>query len=100
MKLVFVVVASPYVIIGIEEKDGQPILPPVGISPNKTKFIIYFQAVVTVDIYGHLAPEGNKAAVDRLDDDATIRNHPQPKWERGQPLSANPLKLFGSPKGS
>lgn len=24
---------------------------------------------VTVDIYGHLAPEGNKAAVDRLDDD-------------------------------
>ena len=32
---------------------------------------------VTVDIYGHLAPEGNKAAVDRLDDDfpTTIRNH-------------------------
>lgn len=29
---------------------------------------------VTVDIYGHLAPEGNKNAVDRLDDDATIRN--------------------------
>ncbi|MBU2055160.1 MAG: hypothetical protein KKC25_09315 [Proteobacteria bacterium] len=29
---------------------------------------------VTVDIYRHLAPEGNKAAVDRLDDDATIRN--------------------------
>lgn len=29
---------------------------------------------VTVDIYGHLAPEGNKAAVDRLDDDATTRN--------------------------
>jgi len=29
---------------------------------------------VTVDIYGHLAPEGNKAAVDQLDDDATIRN--------------------------
>lgn len=29
---------------------------------------------VTVDIYGHLAPEGNKAAVDRLDDDATGRN--------------------------
>ena len=25
---------------------------------------------VTVDIYGHLAPEGNKDAVDRLDDDA------------------------------
>jgi|TARA_B100000315_G_scaffold243544_1_gene267033 hypothetical protein len=32
---------------------------------------------VTVDIYGHLAPEGNKAAVDKLDDfslNATIRN--------------------------
>lgn len=31
---------------------------------------------VTVDIYGHLAPEGNKAAVDRLDDNngASIRN--------------------------
>lgn len=29
---------------------------------------------VTVDIYGHLAPEGNKAAVDRLDDNATTRN--------------------------
>jgi integrase len=31
---------------------------------------------VTVDIYGHLAPEGNKAAVDRLDDHptTTIRN--------------------------
>lgn len=25
---------------------------------------------VTVDIYGHLAPEGNKEAVDRLDDSA------------------------------
>ena len=31
---------------------------------------------VMVDIYGHLAPEGNQAAVDRLDDalNATIRN--------------------------
>ncbi len=32
---------------------------------------------VTVDIYGHLAPEGNKQAVDRLDDPslaATSRN--------------------------
>lgn len=27
---------------------------------------------VTVDIYGHLAPDGNKAAVDRLDDDTPI----------------------------
>jgi len=32
---------------------------------------------VTVDIYGHLAPQGNKEAVDKLDDlpvNATIRN--------------------------
>jgi integrase len=32
---------------------------------------------ITVDIYGHLTPGGNKDAVDRLDDpapDATIRN--------------------------
>ena len=29
---------------------------------------------VTVDIYGHLAPQGNKAAVDRLDDS----ENPQP----------------------
>ena len=29
---------------------------------------------VTVDIYGHLVPGGNKEAVDNLDDDATKRN--------------------------
>jgi integrase len=29
---------------------------------------------ITVDIYGHLTPGGNKDAVDRLDDDATICN--------------------------
>lgn len=29
---------------------------------------------ITVDIYGHLAPTGNKNAVDNLDDDATKRN--------------------------
>jgi Phage integrase family len=29
---------------------------------------------ITVDIYGHLVPGGNRAAVDRLDSDATIRN--------------------------
>jgi len=38
---------------------------------------------VTVDIYGHLAPEGNKAAVDRLDDNATGRTQAQPKTKRG-----------------
>jgi len=29
---------------------------------------------ITVDIYGHLTPGGNKDAVDRLDDDATTCN--------------------------
>jgi len=39
---------------------------------------------VTVDIYGHLAPEGNKEAVDRLDDaDATIRNLSATSKEKG-----------------
>ncbi len=40
---------------------------------------------VTVDIYGHLAPEGNKAAVDRLDDDfpTTIRNLSATTKEKG-----------------
>jgi hypothetical protein len=38
---------------------------------------------VTVDIYGHLAPEGNKAAADRLDDDAIIRNPAATKTEKG-----------------
>ena len=38
---------------------------------------------VTVDIYGHLAPEGNKAAVDRLDDDATFRNPAATEAEKG-----------------
>jgi integrase len=37
---------------------------------------------VTVDIYGHLVPGGNKAAVDRLDDTTVpaenAHNHPQP----------------------
>jgi len=38
---------------------------------------------VTVDIYGHLAPEGNKAAVDRLDDNATGRNPGATKNKKG-----------------
>jgi integrase len=38
---------------------------------------------VTVDIYGHLAPEGNKAAVDRLDDDATGRNQYATNKQKG-----------------
>jgi integrase len=35
---------------------------------------------VTVDVYGHFVPGGNKAAVDRLDDasDATSRNRYSP----------------------
>ena len=42
---------------------------------------------VTVDIYGHLAPEGNKAAVDRLDDDATIRNPGATEDERKEAVN-------------
>jgi integrase len=40
---------------------------------------------VTVDIYGHLAPEGNKSAMDRLDDhpSATIRNLSATTNEKG-----------------
>jgi integrase len=41
---------------------------------------------VTVDIYGHLTPGGNRAAVDRLDDeneDATIRNLSATKSKKG-----------------
>jgi len=41
---------------------------------------------VTVDIYGHLTPGGNKDAVDRLDDldtDATVRNLSATKEKRG-----------------
>lgn len=44
---------------------------------------------ITVDIYGHLAPEGNKSAVDRLDDQALgmpSTNLPQPI--RNQPHAA------------
>jgi hypothetical protein len=36
---------------------------------------------MTVDLYAHLAPEGNKSAVDKLDCvdfDTGSRNHPQP----------------------
>jgi integrase len=41
--------------------------------------------MVAVDIYEHLAPEGNKAAVDRLDDDfpTTIRNLSATTKEKG-----------------
>lgn len=44
---------------------------------------------ITVDIYGHLAPEGNKSAVDRLDDQGfgmPSTNSPQPI--RNQPHTA------------
>lgn len=34
----------------------------------------HFSIKMTVDIYGHLAPSGNHDAVNRLDEDATIRN--------------------------
>jgi len=54
---------------------------------------------VTVDIYGHLAPEGNKEAVDRLDDNATRRNPGATKKQKEQAVSANSLKLLASPTG-
>ena len=40
---------------------------------------------MTVDIYGHLAPEGNKSAVERLNDHpaATIRNLSATRNEKG-----------------
>jgi len=45
---------------------------------------------ITVDIYGHLTPGGNKEAVDRLDDppaDATIRNLYATNEKRSQPTN-------------
>ncbi|MGE5253217.1 MAG: site-specific integrase [Planctomycetaceae bacterium] len=54
---------------------------------------------VTVDIYGHLAPEGNKAAVNRLDDPASTATQTQPKI-RGVNLSTvNPSTFLASPPG-
>ena len=54
---------------------------------------------VTVDIYAHLSPEGNKEAVDRLDDTATGRNPDVPKKEKELTQNANSLKLLASPTG-
>jgi integrase len=53
---------------------------------------------VTVDIYGHLAPEGNKEAVDRLDDphpDETIRNPGATKKAEGADHLGQPLDFTG-----
>ena len=53
---------------------------------------------VTVDIYGHLVPGGNKEAVDRLDDNTENAPHPHPqKKTRAQAHSLNPCFYFGSP---
>ena len=54
---------------------------------------------ITVDIYAHLAPEGNKEAVDRLDDTATGRNTDAPKKEKELTQNANSLRLLASPTG-
>ena len=54
---------------------------------------------VTVDIYGHLAPEGNKEAVDRLDDAAPMGTLWAPKKEKELTQNANSLKLLASPTG-
>ena len=47
---------------------------------------------VTVDVYGHLVPGGNRGAVDRLDDDVTFRN--PGATEAVQALVANAGKSF------
>ena len=39
---------------------------------------------ITVDIYGHLVPGANKAAVDRLDDTRLSATSPQPRPSKGQ----------------
>lgn len=52
---------------------------------------------VTVDIYGHLSPEGNKAAVDKLDDDAPIRTLYAPKKKKESAESGQPLDFVGVP---
>ena len=47
----------------------------IRIQPSRTTCIV--SKLYTSNTYGHLAPEGNKAAVDSLDDEpetATIRN--------------------------
>jgi integrase len=54
---------------------------------------------VTVDIYGHLAPEGNKAAVNRLDDPQPSATQAQPKRKGVTRLSANPSIILASPTG-
>jgi integrase len=53
---------------------------------------------VTVDIYGHLVPGANRAAVDRLDDDQeeTIRNH---KMKKRLTNLVNLLIFFGAGDG-
>jgi hypothetical protein len=40
--------------------------------PNVKKQMGYSSIQVTVDIYGHLVPGGNRQAVDRLDDAPVI----------------------------
>lgn len=60
---------------------------------------------VAVDIHGHLAPEGNKAAVDRLDDDShtTIRNLSATNnnnKEKGLSQQAKPFFLTGGVEGT
>ena len=61
---------------------------------------------VTVDVYGHLVPGGNRAAVARLDDgpDATICNPyatgAAPEGSEGRRCSCKSLKRNGEPPGT
>jgi len=56
---------------------------------------------VTADIYGHLIPGGNRSAVDRLDDAASIRN---PSATGDEPVAAvggaKSFVLSGEPGGN
>ena len=56
---------------------------------------------VTVDIYGHLVPGANKAAVDRLDAvlQATPRNPGATETKKGSSIKPQPFELVGGADG-
>jgi len=58
---------------------------------------------ITVDIYGHLVPGANRAAVNRLDEnpqDATIRNPAATGVDYRDRVSSQPLDVLGEPCGT
>jgi integrase len=50
---------------------------------------------ITVDVYGHLVPGGNRQAVDRLDDDSEISDQigMETKWKHFEPKMASEEKV-------